>query len=720
MDQFDAKGLLFPTALTGGAQGLFHVTKATPQAHVIIAIGAGYLDEPDELPGLAHLLEHTLLTQPGPDGRSLLSITQQLGGKLNARTDDVLTDIHATLPTASLPTFLECLGQALFAPSFDEATINTEVGAINAEYQARDRSPAMLRLAGLRRLATNGHPAARCHHGSRQSLSLAASTLASKLKRFHNTYYTPPLIAVGITAPVALSHQIVLTEQVLHSCTQEQATFASCHPMLTPRWSSTHRHQHYEAPVAQTEYLWRLPKEHLAHRMMELQQWERALNTGALAKALTGVVNDYHVKLCPSGATDTISMTAYPSQNAERYLPSQTTAIVKAMGEAMKTWQAQPEAAQCPSGIGWEPSLSTWLFAQTRQQAISQHYAFMAPPVSATALFDVTMPYTLSTSSSTIAPKPIKRVITSSEKPADAISWVGNMGCPGLPPHWLACFVPKRALQLPDLAQKQLAAEGIQLQQRTTPRGSWLCAHGENPIVKRLIKMLQQSVTVPLPALEGLQAHRLLAELEVAPSAPSLWANNGSAAASLAPILASLTTSRSLKETQRETSPAEDWVTLMRTFRLAGSDTTRTLLALAAQYHSAPFFRAMRQTHQLGYVAAVRYIDGAPASLAYIVQCAASDIERVKHLVQTEINHLWDALLTCLYKESFSTPAAFAHLNVPETRSAMLVAQWTALLQGVETPLYRIAPQECRAFSSPTWRRWLDDPSHWRWYQRPG
>lgn len=696
-------------ALRDGAQGLFYTSQSTPLAHIIIVVGAGYLDEPESTPGLAHLLEHVLLTQPVAQGSSLLSLTEQLGGKLNARTDDLITDIHATLPVASLARFLTYLRQAFFAPKFDEATIASESTAIDTEYQARSGTPAMRRLAGLQALTENNHPGAFCHHGSRHSLERPPEILKGELKRFHGRYYTPSQISVGLAAPLNQAHQQALIDSFLPS---DRPTIPLGTKPLNTRWSHTAHKAKIEGAASSVELLWPLTGAILARKMEVLKASEHALNAGALTELLDGLADDYEVTLCPSGATDTLALTVHLPVNKQHELLKRRAGITHALNRIL-----EEHAARAPLIVD-RPSLAEWLFTQTRQQAIAQRFTSIEQEKSGPGLLATDSPYALLTAP--VDANAHKVVFKEhATPPASVISQVGDSGCTGLPAHWLACFYPEREMALPALAQKRLAARGVGLLQQTTPHGSWLCAHGAKPLSNALNEIMMQAWLTALPTLPGLQAHRLLAELTPSPAMPFVWADNAEAAGTLSPLLTALPEAQTSFKAESPAAPSH-LVTLMRTLTLPGSATNRQVMAIAAKRHSAPFFHTMRQTHQLSYIAAVRFMDGDPASMAYIVQCPQAGIAQVQSLVQEEIDRLWAELLTDLAIEWPSSLEEFTGLDIPETPTAVLVSQWRAHLNATHTPLSRLTRPALSNFSIDDWRQWLGASSHWAWWQRAG
>ncbi len=200
---------------------------------------------------------------------------------------------------------------------------------------------------------------------------------------------------------------------------------------------------------------------------------------------------------------------------------------------------------------------------------------------------------------------------------------------------------------------------------------------------------------------------------------PFIWADSSETTIPLSPLVKALPEAQTPLKQESPTT-ASPLATLMRTLTLPGSANHRRLMAIAAQRHSAPFFHAIRQTHRLGYIAAVRFIDGNPASIAYIVQCPQADVMRVKSLIQEEIARLWADLLTDLTLEWPLAREAHTGIEIPETPTAVLIAQWRAHLNATHTPLYRLPELDSASFPVDEWRQWLADFAHWTWWQRAG
>jgi predicted Zn-dependent peptidase len=110
--------------------GLRIVTETMPGARSV-TIGAwvrvGGRDEPPELSGASHFLEHLLFK--GTDHRSAREIAEavdSVGGEMNAFTSREHTAYYARLPFSRLDLGIEILGDVLTAPSLRPAEVDAE------------------------------------------------------------------------------------------------------------------------------------------------------------------------------------------------------------------------------------------------------------------------------------------------------------------------------------------------------------------------------------------------------------------------------------------------------------------------------------------------------------------------------------------------------------------------------------------------------------------
>src|SRR5690606_34704852 len=104
------------------ANGIRLVTERMPEARSVtvgVWVGVGGRDEPDELAGASHFLEHLLFK--GTSTRSARRIAEDIdaiGGEMNAFTNREHTAYYTRLPADRVDLGLDILGDVLTDPAF--------------------------------------------------------------------------------------------------------------------------------------------------------------------------------------------------------------------------------------------------------------------------------------------------------------------------------------------------------------------------------------------------------------------------------------------------------------------------------------------------------------------------------------------------------------------------------------------------------------------------
>nr|WP_297462068.1 insulinase family protein [uncultured Halomonas sp.] len=285
------------------ANGLRVITIDAPsarQARLVLSVGAGYLDEPETHPGLAHLLEHALFldSRHDCDTASFAGWVGKRGGRYNARTDDEVTDYHLTLPPTVTAEGLERLLALVASPRFEPAAIEREVNVIDAEFQARLADPALHRQAALSRFFPASHPARHCHAGNRATLGGDGVSLCQALSDFHGRYYRAGLMVLVILAPLSLAAQRALIEAAAMPLAAGGKP-----PRRTWRWAnakSTRKSEtesesepqgiRWVSPTGERslELLWPVPPQATPAQQQSIERIAGALMNGELAATLAG------------------------------------------------------------------------------------------------------------------------------------------------------------------------------------------------------------------------------------------------------------------------------------------------------------------------------------------------------------------------------------------------------------------------------------------------
>jgi predicted Zn-dependent peptidase len=189
--------------------GLRIVSETMPEARSV-TLGAwvrvGGRDEPDELSGASHFLEHLLFK--GTQGRSAKEIAETIdavGGEMNAFTAREHTAYYARLPHEQMALGVEVLADVLTAPALRPAEVEAERQVIVEEILMNLDSPEDRVHTALSRALFEGHPLGREVLGEMPTVeAITRDDIAS----FFARWYRPATMV--ITAAGRLSHQAVV------------------------------------------------------------------------------------------------------------------------------------------------------------------------------------------------------------------------------------------------------------------------------------------------------------------------------------------------------------------------------------------------------------------------------------------------------------------------------------------------------------------------------
>uniref|UniRef100_A0A6J0SW26 Nardilysin-like n=1 Tax=Pogona vitticeps TaxID=103695 RepID=A0A6J0SW26_9SAUR len=142
------------------------------QSAAALAVCVGSFCDPDDLPGLAHFLEHMVFmgSQKYPDENGFDTFLKKHGGSDNASTDTERTVFQFDIQKKYFKEALDRWAQFFIHPLMIKDAINREVEAVDSEYQIARPSDANRRELLLGSLAKPGHPMRKFFWGNAETL----------------------------------------------------------------------------------------------------------------------------------------------------------------------------------------------------------------------------------------------------------------------------------------------------------------------------------------------------------------------------------------------------------------------------------------------------------------------------------------------------------------------------------------------------------------------
>ena len=197
--------------ITQLANGLRIATERVPTALSVssgVWVGVGARDEPAELAGVSHFLEHLLFK--GTEQRSAMDISRavdRVGGDMNAFTTKEYTSFYCRLPAARASLGWELLGDVLVRPALRDRDVDSERQVILEELAMDDDSPDDVAHRLLTASLFPGHPLGRETAGERDTVN---AITPDDVRAFHRDWYHAGNMVVVAAGPV--DHDEVVAE----------------------------------------------------------------------------------------------------------------------------------------------------------------------------------------------------------------------------------------------------------------------------------------------------------------------------------------------------------------------------------------------------------------------------------------------------------------------------------------------------------------------------
>ena len=163
-------------------------------------VGVGSRDEPPELSGVSHFLEHLLFK--GTATRTSQEISRsvdRVGGDFNAFTSKEYTAYYCRLPARHALFGVELLGDVLIRPALRESDVDSERLVILEELAMDDDSPDDVAHRTFTSQLFAGHPLGRETAGDRRTVQAINAT---DVRRFFESRYHAGSMVVTLAGPI--------------------------------------------------------------------------------------------------------------------------------------------------------------------------------------------------------------------------------------------------------------------------------------------------------------------------------------------------------------------------------------------------------------------------------------------------------------------------------------------------------------------------------------
>jgi len=171
-------------------------------------VGVGARDEPDELSGASHFLEHLVFKgTPNRTAREIAEVIEAVGGDMNAHTSRESTAYYTRLPSEHYALGLDILGDVLTQPSFRPSEVESERRVILEEILMHLDMPDSMVHTLLSEALFPHHPLGREVAGTKETVEVLTR---DQIAGFFDGWYSSRSMAV--VAAGALDHAVLVDE----------------------------------------------------------------------------------------------------------------------------------------------------------------------------------------------------------------------------------------------------------------------------------------------------------------------------------------------------------------------------------------------------------------------------------------------------------------------------------------------------------------------------
>lgn len=176
-----------------------------------LAVDFGSRDDPSGQGGVAHLLEHLLMSAPLDGGRSLSEHVERLGGQANAITGLDWMIFQVQVLNAHVLEVVGLLTQAVSDPQLDERVFDTERQAVLQELAAAAADPSDTVQDAFLAAVFSGHPLGRPVGGTVENIRDLRLPDVLAVHREVLLRRRMALVCTGGTAPAEVAKHVVGT-----------------------------------------------------------------------------------------------------------------------------------------------------------------------------------------------------------------------------------------------------------------------------------------------------------------------------------------------------------------------------------------------------------------------------------------------------------------------------------------------------------------------------
>ncbi|WP_261397644.1 insulinase family protein [Halomonas sp. DP8Y7-3] len=195
--------------LDNGLEVLLVSDPEADKAAASLNVSVGSAQDPNDLQGLAHLLEHMLFlgTEAYPEADAYQGYISRHGGRHNAFTASLNTNYFFDVEADAFEGALDRFSRFFVDPLFNADQLGSERNVVHSEYQARLRDDARRENEVLDGLLNPANPTVGFSVGSKDTLAERPEgepSLRERVMSFYQNHYGANVMHLAVVAPMPL------------------------------------------------------------------------------------------------------------------------------------------------------------------------------------------------------------------------------------------------------------------------------------------------------------------------------------------------------------------------------------------------------------------------------------------------------------------------------------------------------------------------------------
>ncbi|XP_074547358.1 nardilysin-like [Halichoeres trimaculatus] len=252
---------------------------ADKQSAAALCVAAGSFSDPDDLPGLAHFLEHMVFmgSEKYPSENGFDAFLKKHGGSDNASTDCERTVFQFDIQRKNFKEALDRWAQFFICPLMIRDAIDREVEAVDSEYQLAKPSDSHRKEMLFGSLAKPGHPMGKFCWGNAETLKHEPNkkkiNVYKRLRAFWRKHYSAHYMTLAVQSKETLDTLEEWVKEIFSKVPNNNLPKPDFSDMLDPFDTPAFNKLYRVVPVRKVHALnitWALPPQEKYYRVKPL------------------------------------------------------------------------------------------------------------------------------------------------------------------------------------------------------------------------------------------------------------------------------------------------------------------------------------------------------------------------------------------------------------------------------------------------------------------